>query len=151
MTTNLTNSQKNIVRLAIKIRDDIRTLINDEYNVKFIYKDVENLPLFGCAKTVNSLILYITNEGPLSILSPIGKIIVLGFVPDRRIIMQEEIKKILVEKYGLVKINEASETVYNSGYIITKYLDKDVPMDISLNKFNSKYNWLKYYKIWKKL
>ena len=63
--------------------------------------------------------------------------------------MQEEIKKMLVEKYGLVKINEASETVYNSGYIITKYLDKDVPMDISLNKFNSKYNWLKYYKIWK--
>ena len=63
MITNLTNSQKNIVRLAIKIRDDIRTLINDEYNVKFIYKDVENLPLFGCVKTVNSLILYITNEG----------------------------------------------------------------------------------------
>ena len=35
MITNLTNSQKDIVRLAIKIRDEIRTLINDKYNVKF--------------------------------------------------------------------------------------------------------------------
>ena len=73
MLSSITESQKKTVISAFQIRDEIRELINTELGEKFKYKESDDVPIFNCNKTENSLILYITNEGPLSMLTPIGK------------------------------------------------------------------------------
>ena len=151
MLSSITESQKKTVISAFQIRDEIRELINTELGEKFKYKESDDVPIFNCNKTENSLILYITNEGPLSMLTPIGKLYVFGISTKRKMMMTSEIMDKLIKKYNLIKIDDLKQEEYQNGWKITRFNEEVVPENIKLNKILTKSNWLKFYRIWMNL
>ena len=151
MLSSITESQKKTVISAFQIRDEIRELINTELGKKFKYKESDDVPIFNCNKTENSLILYITNEGPLSMLTPIGKLYVFGISTKRKMMMTIEIMDKLIKKYNLIKIDNLKQEEYQNGWKITRFNEEVVPENIKLNKILTKSNWIKFYRIWMNL
>ena len=151
MLSSITESQKKTVISAFQIRDEIRELINTELGKKFKYKESDDVPIFHCNKTENSLILYITNEGPLSMLTPIGKFYVFGISTKRKMMMTIEIMDKLIKKYNLIKIDDLKQKEYQNGWKITRFNEEVVPENIKLNKILTKSNWIKFYRIWMNL
>ena len=151
MLSSITESQKKTVISAFQIRDEIRELINTELGKNFKYKESDDVPIFHCNKTENSLILYITNEGPLSMLTPIGKFYVFGISTKRKMTMTSEIMDKLIKKYNLIKIDGLKQEEYQNGWKITRFNEEEVPENIKLNKILTKSNWLKFYRIWMNL
>ena len=151
MLSSITESQKKTVISAFQIRDEIRELINTELGKKFKYKESDDVPIFNCNKTENSLILYITNEGPLSMLTPIGKLYVFGISTKRKMMMTIEIMDKLIKKYNLIKIDDLKQKEYQNGWKITRFNEEVVPENIKLNKILTKSNWIKFYRIWMNL
>ena len=151
MLSSITESQKKTVISAFQIRDEIRELINTELGKKFKYKESDDVPIFNCNKTENSLILYITNEGPLSMLTPIGKLYVFGISTKRKMMMTSEIMDKLIKKYNLIKIDSLKQKEYQNGWKITRFNEEVVPENIKLNKILTKSNWIKFYRIWMNL
>ena len=78
-----TTSQKSTILTAIEVRDYIRQFIHTQIGKEFIYDKIVNTPSFMTHLTTNSIIVYITKYGPISLISPIGYFSIISFTTDK--------------------------------------------------------------------
>ena len=64
---------------------------------------MDNLPLFGKVKTNNAIIMNITNQGPLYIITPLGILYLVGISSKRIMIIIDSLLEKIISRYNLKK------------------------------------------------
>ena len=149
MLSKISESKKSTILLAFKLVEDVRNFVNTETGLNFKYKDMDNLPLFGKVKTKNAIIMNITNQGPLYIITPLGILYLVGISSKRIMIMTDSLLEKLISRYNLKRI--IGESGYNNSWVVNNFNGVKLPTETTTSKITSKSQWLSYFKIWKKL
>ena len=149
MLSTISETKKSTILIAFKLVEDVRNFINTETGLNFKYKDTDNLPLFGKVKTKNAIIMNITSQGPLYIITPLGILYLVGISSKRIMIMTDSLLEKLILRYNLKKIIGDSD--YNNSWLVNNFDGVKLPTDTTNNKINNKSHWLSYFRIWKKL
>ena len=149
MLSKISESKKSTILIAFKLVEDVRNFVNTETGLNFKYKDIDNLPLFGKVKTKNAIIMSITSQGPLYIITPIGILYLIGISSKRIMIMTDSLLEKLISRYNLKKI--IGKSSYNNSWLVNNFDGVKLPTDTTTSKINNKSHWLSYFRIWKKL
>ena len=149
MLPKISESKKSTILIAFKLVEDVRNFVNTETGLNFKYKDIDNLPLFGKVKTKNAIIMSITSQGPLYIITPIGILYLIGISSKRIMIMTDSLLEKLISRYNLKKI--IGKSSYNNSWLVNNFDGVKLPTDTTTSKINNKSHWLSYFRIWKKL
>ena len=147
-----TTSQKSTILTAIEVRDYIRQFIHTQIGKEFIYDKIVNTPSFMTHLTTNSIIVYITKYGPISLISPIGYFSIISFTTDKIYTFTQSMMIKLIQELGLVELPYFSNKPCSGGYLVTKFKGKKLEcLDTKIIKGASPCSFSNYHNYWKKL